>query len=359
MKSRLNNVLESYREFVTTHRYEDEPILTAYVDLDTTNPDSQRDRPAWQIELKNEAKRLEAKLDPEQLKRRDTQKKWVHTEEMVMSYLQGRKTTGRSVVLFTNLEDIIGVDLPVPMETRLYYGLPQIKDLLFALDQFKKYLVVLCSGAEVRIIEVFLARTTDELRVETEHELARLFGRNSKTQTVESRRDAEFERRHAREVAEGINEYFLGDPDFERLILGGNQKQAHAVKNALHPAVRETLVAVESIDFKQADIEIARKVKAIADRYELEHDLAVVDDLVARYNRNRTAVVEAEGVELALKQGRVKTLVIPYPIDSEQFDALIVDATTGGASIEFVYGEAAEKLKNFGGIGATLFYSEG
>jgi stalled ribosome rescue protein Dom34 len=131
------------------------------------------------------------------------------------------------------------------------------------------------------------------------------------------------------------------------------------VKNALHPAVRKTLVAVESIDFKQADIEIARKVKEIGDRYELEHDLGVVDELVARYNRNGTAVVEAEGVALALKQGRVKTLVIPYPIDSEQFDALIIDATTGGASIEFVYGEAAEQLKKFGGIGATLFYSEG
>ena len=91
----------------------------------------------------------------------------------------------RSGVLFTNLVDIIAVDRPVPMETRLYYGLPQIKDLLFALDQFKKYLVVLCSGAEVRIIEVYLTRTTNELRVETEHELARRLGRNSKTQAVE------------------------------------------------------------------------------------------------------------------------------------------------------------------------------
>ena len=47
MKSRINDVLESFREFVTTHRYQDTPILTAYVDIDPTNPDNQRERPAY------------------------------------------------------------------------------------------------------------------------------------------------------------------------------------------------------------------------------------------------------------------------------------------------------------------------
>ncbi len=355
MKSRINEILESFREFVTTHDYQETPILTAYVNVDATNPDNRRDRPAWLIELKNESKRLEVELDQDKLKRRAVQNKWANTENMVMEHLRDRKTTGRSVVLFTDHADFMTVDLPVPVTTRLYYGLPQIKQLLFNLDQYKKYLVVLLSGADVRVLEVFLTRTTAELRVETEHELARRLGRTANAHKRESRIE-EYGRRFTREVAKEINQYFLGDPDFERLVLGGNLKQSHAVKNALHPAVREMLVAIEPIDFKLPDDRVAQHVKGIADRFELEHDLAVVDDLVARRYRG-TAVLEQPGVEAALARGNVKSLVIPYPIDADQFDSLIVDATVGGAEIEFVYAEAAGKLNEYGGIGATLYYS--
>jgi len=50
--------------------------------------------------------------------------------------------------------------------------------------------------------------------------------------------------------------------------------------------------------------------------------------------------------------------VLPYPIEAERFDSLIVDATVGGAEMEFVLGVAAERLEEFGGIGAELYWSE-
>ena len=98
-------------------------------------------------------------------------------------------------------------------------------------------------------------------------------------------------------------------------------------------------------------------IRPVAYAYEQEYDLEVVDELVARFNRNGTAIINQQGVEKALIEGRVKTLVIPYPLDSAQFDSLIIDVIASGAEIEFVYGEAADKLKELGGIGATLYYS--
>ena len=57
MKSRINDeILRSFREFVTTHDYRNTPILTACIDVDPTNPDNQRKRPAWLIELKDRAR---------------------------------------------------------------------------------------------------------------------------------------------------------------------------------------------------------------------------------------------------------------------------------------------------------------
>lgn len=59
MKKKINEILDSLRIFITEHDDEDTPILTAYVDLDSTDQDNRRDRPAWLIELKNEAKRID------------------------------------------------------------------------------------------------------------------------------------------------------------------------------------------------------------------------------------------------------------------------------------------------------------
>ena len=85
----------------------------------------------------------------------------------------------------------------------------------------------------------------------------------------------------------------------------------------------------------------------------------VVETLVTLGNRGGAAVLEKRAVEEALRQGNVKTLVIPYPVDAEEFDALIVEATKHGAGVEFVYGEGAKRLHQLGGIGATLYYSAG
>ncbi|ELR97065.1 hypothetical protein [Gloeocapsa sp. PCC 73106] len=352
----ITEVLESFREFVSTHDYQNNPILTAYVEVDSTNPDNQRVQPAWEIELKNELRRIEAEFDSEAMKRYRIQRTWSQTEQMIMDRLQQQKPTGRSVVLFTDFEDLIALDLPMAMKTRIYYGLPQIKHLLFAIDQYKKYLAILLSGADVRFVEVYLTRSTNEVKVETNHELARRFGRKSKT-LASDRRDLEFEQRFTREVAGEINQYFLEDVEIERLIFGGNLKQAASVNNALHPAVRDMVVAIERMDFKLADHEIADIVRPIAYAHEQDHDVAVVDNLLYQFNKNGTAVVEKQGVEIALSQGRVKTLVLPYPVDTEEFDSLIVEVTLSGADVEFVYGEGAEKLKQFGGIGAALYYS--
>jgi hypothetical protein len=356
MKAKINEILDKFRSYVATHDYRKTPILTVYVDIDPTNPDNRKERPAWLIELRNEAKKLRDSLPEEERKRRAAQEKWSRTEEFVLAYLQDRKPEGRSVAMFTDLEDFIAVDLPVTLPTRVYYGVPQLKHLLFAMDMYEKYLVVLCSGAEVRCNEVFLNRTTDELRAESPHRSLQAFGRKAKTLAYD-RRGLEFERRYVRELAAGIDEYFMGDPEFRRIVFGGNLKQAHAVKRALHPATAEMVVAMEPMDAKLSDVEIAERVTKIANQYELEHDRAVVNDLIERYHAKGAAVLERQGVEMALQKGAVKTLVLPYPIGSEDFDPLLIDATLHNAEIEFVLGDAAAKLNQFGGIGACLYYS--
>lgn len=356
MKTGITEILETFKEFVSNHDYQNNPILSVYVDIDSTNPDNRREQPAWQINLKNEFKRIESQLDADEMKRWDNQKIWSDTETMIMNYIQSEKPTGKSIALFTDFKDIIGVDLAVPMKTAIYYGLPQVKHLLFALDQYKEYSAILFSGSEARMVEVFLTRSTNEVKIETDHELSRRFGRKATT-LASDRRDQEFEMRFVREIAQEINQYFLEHLQTGRLVFGGNLKLAGKINNALNPAVKDLVVSIEPMDFKLADNEIAEIIKPIAYAYEQDHDVSVVENLVYKFNKNRTAVLEKQGVEKALSEGRVKTLVIPYPMDSEEFDSMIVEVVLSGADIEFVYGEGAEKLNQYGGIAAELYYS--
>lgn len=356
MKAKIDQVLELLRDYATTHEYPETPILTAYVDIDTTKRANQRMQPAWLIDLKNEAKRLEQELDSEQFKRRNVQQRWTAAQEMILEHLLERKPGGRSVVLFSDLEDFVAVDLPISLPTRLYYGLPQIKHLLFTLDQYESYLVILFSGAEARLVEVFLTRTTEDLTIETEHERKRRLSRKS-MEAGQDRRSPEFKRRFVNEMASELTSYFMEDPDFERLILGGNLKLAHAVKKALHPAIKEVVVAIEPIEFNTPENDIAALVKRIAADVEAAHDLGMVEELVRLYNSRGAVALEQQGVETALSHGQVETLVLPYPLDGEELDSLIVEVVVNGAEVEFVHGEAADKLQEYGGIGAKLYYS--
>ena len=359
MKKIVQDILNSLRTFIVEHQYEETPMLTAYVDVDSTDQDNRRDRPAWLIELKNEAKRLEEQHGPEATAGREAKRNWAETEARIMSHLQESKPQGRSIVIFTDHEDFLTVDLPVSMPTKLFYGTPQLKPLLFALDSHKKYMVVLFSEVESKILEVFLTAPADEARIQVGTEggtSLRPGGRKSRTQASD-RRDLDSERRVVSEAAAEVNEYFLADPEIEHIVFGGNLKLAHAVKNSLHATVYASLVTIEPIAFESSSNEIAAAVKKIADEQELAHDLAIVNDLISRRHACGTAVLETQGVTQALEQGRASKLIVSVPIDSDKFDELLVKSLLNNCEIEFVHGDAAKQLNKFGGVAAQLYYS--
>lgn len=353
MYMNINEILKTFRDFVINEDYKNTPILSAYINIDTTDPANNKEHSAWKIALKDEEKKLKKLLNPEEFKRRSSLKKWDNVEEMATDYLQRHKITGRSVVLFSNLTDVIAIDMPVPCKTRLYYGFPQVQQLLFAIDQYKKYLVILPSGFNARFIEVFLTRSTKDIVIKTDIEHFHHFGRTANT-IAHERRDLEFEHRFSKEIAEYINTYFLKNQDISRIIFGGNQKEAHAIKKHMHPKIQELIVAMIPIDFKLSHTEVAKIIQPIAINYEEQHDLSVVANLESNYYESAKGL---EAVEKAFSLGDVRELFISYPMDSDIFNEIILEATLNGSKIEFVYGKAAEELNKFGGIGAILYYS--
>jgi hypothetical protein len=359
VKQQIRRVFAALKAFIEDGKHENTPVLTAYVGVDSTDQNNRRDRPAWLIELKNEAKRIEEEHGGEALKRRDTQRTWEDTEAAIMAHLEGSKAQGRSIVVFTDHEDFLALDLPVPLATKLYYGTPQVKPLLFALDCNKKVLVVLFSETETRFLEVFLVAPGESARVQMGPSggvSLRPGGRTSRTQASD-RRDLDSERRVVEEAADEVDARFLADSEIEHLVFGGNLKLAHAVRNALHPTVYSSIVTIEPIAFGSTDNQVADAARKIADERELEHDLALVNELVSRRHACGTAVLETQGVLHALQQGQASKLVVALPIPTDKFDDLLIKCVLSGCEIEFLHGEAAEKLHQYGGVAALLHYS--
>lgn len=359
MKTVINDVLNSLGDLMNAHIGESTPVLTAYIGVDTTDPDNQRDRPAWLIELKNEAKRIDDQHGTDALKRRDVQRKWSNTEEMIMAHLQERKPQGRSTVIFTDHESFHTVDLPVPLPTQLFYGTPHVKPLLVALDRYRKCLVALFSEEETKLVDVYLTVATGQTQIETGSAggiSLRPGGRKARTQ-ASGRRDLDTKRSMVAEKAAEIQEQILNDPEIEHVIFGGNLKLAHAVKNALNPAIYGALVTVEPIAFASSADDIAAVAKRIAEEKVIEHDMALLNELVARRHACGTAVLETQGVMLALNEGRASKIVLSVPIDSDKFDQIMIQSVINGCEIDFLHGEAAQKLNEFGGIAAVLYYA--
>lgn len=359
MKNAINEILNSLGEFMSAHIDENTPVLTAYIGIDTTDPDNKRDRPAWLIELKNEAKRIDEEHGTEALKRRDTQRKWTNTEEVIMSHLQERKPQGRSTVIFTDHVNFHAVDLPVPLPTQLAYGPPHVKPLLVALDRYRKCLVALFSEEETKLVDVYLTVATGETLVSTGHEggmSLRPGERVGRTQ-ASGRRDLDTKRHIVAEKASEVQARIQNDPQIEHVIFGGNLKLAHAVKNALNPALYGGLVAIEPIAFNSSATEVAALARRVAEEKVIEHDLALLSELVNRRHACGTAVLETQGVMLALEQGRASKIVISVPIESDKFDQIMIKCVISGCEIDFLHGEAAAKLNEFGGIAAVLYYA--
>jgi hypothetical protein len=132
---------------------------------------------------------------------------------------------------------------------------------------------------------------------------------------------------------------------------------AHAVKNALHPALYDHLVSIERIAQESTPNEIAEVVKRVADETEAERDFAIVDELIARRHVCGTAVLEWQGVITSIEQGQANKVIVSVPLDSDKFDELMLKSVLANCEIGFVHGEAAKKLNEFGGVAATLYYS--
>src|SRR5690606_24896304 len=129
----------------------DEHTLTLFVDVDNETRENQADRPAWQIWIKNQLDNFERSLDAGQ------REAWPHirdrVRDLVRTYIPGGKTL--AVIAGASFQTVY--ELPIRIdENQIWFGRPQIGHLLWMIDEYEPYLIVMVDQEKARFFTTYL-----------------------------------------------------------------------------------------------------------------------------------------------------------------------------------------------------------
>ncbi len=362
MIQQLIDDLREFAEYAATHAQES--YLSLYLMTDPSEAGNQSQTPAWRTFLRNAVANVEAGLDPVQTRQwknvrlsdESPEKGWARTRKRLDKYLTSYRPEGKTLVLFISPGSEFSFELPVGIDSASYYGKPHIQEFLWALDEYEQHSVLLFSADEVRVLRLALGRSAADRTVVSDQAWLRGLRKTGEGEQNQQRQD-DITRRFVKRAANEVDKFFMKTPDVGRVVLGGNMELANAVLGSLHPSVKEMVIGVLPIPADLPPHEVAERVAETAEQGEREHEAALVADVIRSAGARGRGATGYTAVGHALDRGAVRLLALPYPADSDVVEPLLLQAVRAGATVEFLHGEAAERVKEAGGIVAQLYYS--
>lgn len=347
--------------------HDDEKTLTLYLNVDNATPENQANPPAWRIWVKNVLRDLLARLDDGQARA------WPFIRDWVQNYLEHYQPTSKGLLIFAGSSFQHAYELPVPFENTVAFGKPNVGPLLWALDEFEPYLVALVDQEKARFFTSYLGSTDFQQGMEIdldEYDFAQktlmpsasaVTGGHGITQG--SNREAfedmvsEHRARFYREVIEAI-EKLMQRHHIRRLILGGSEEAAHAVKNLMPDKLKEQVVNVVNVPMRYTTQQIFEHVQPYALNYERDLEMDLVNQVIDFAKARGRGALGRKAVEEAMEMQRVELLILPWPTDDAEFaNELAFRALQLNSEIELVHGAAAARLNQEGGLAARLYYA--
>jgi len=335
------------------------PVLSLYLNVDPGTLENQASTPAWQIWLKNALKDIESHLNDA-----DTNV-WQTLRARLNDFLENYTPNSKGLVLFLgdDLEQVY--ELPVTLENRAAFGKPAVAPLLWAMDEYEPYLIVLVDREKADFLLAQLGKVQHEdnlimeLHVEDWREMTLMPSTTGQVRAG-SHRD-----RFAVRMTEQLEHFYQNiatrarelakKHGINRFILGGSQESAHALQ---HLMSHDNVVGIIPTLSTYKPAEVLQKAQPIAENYERKQEMELVEEIINLAKSGGRGALGYHEVALALKQGRVELLLASWSAkDARILDDLLVQALQAGAKIELAHGEPAERLNLEGGVAARLYYA--
>ena len=358
-------------------------VLSVYLDVDQSNA-ANLNR-GFEASFESRIKEIGRTFE-EEYEQRDFNACAAEARKVVSAY----EPRARGLVMFTRSTGSIWMrELNVPITTEICWGTTaHVKQFLEALDEFETYAVVLTDSARSRIFTVKLGA------IEKHAEIHAIAGtRHIKaagtdhlySQSHLQRKADEHALSHLKRVVE-LLEHVSRSNGFARLVLAGATESTSELFRHLPKSMRSKVVASATLAANAPESEILEEVLFIARKAERRLETEKADVLITASAKRHSAVTQLANTLAALNEKRVRELVysegftvrggtcdqcrVAFPSDTmncsfcglpvkpadDLIETAIGMALAEGATIEQLRGEAAEKLKAAGGIGAFLRY---
>ncbi len=337
--------------------------LSIYLNINPGAQENQSRTPAWRIQMKNELNAIEARLGAEG---RDI---WQHLRDQAEAFLTGYHIVSKGLVLFfsPNFQQVY--ELPLPIETQCAYGRPLVAPLLWAIEEYQRYLILLVDQEKAHFIVAYLgsAGLADTLSLELDTEdwrekhlmPATSYGRElragSYVDHFEDRVEAHLERFYRDVIARA--QELKAERGFDRIVLGGSEQAAHAVLNLMPDKLAAQVIATLPIPMRATPHQALEQALPAALAYERQHERELVEQVIGLAKAGGRAVLGREAVQKAVEQQLVELLILPWALADDELKAwLPAQMLASGGQLELVHGEAAERLQAEGGLAARLYY---
>lgn len=293
--------------------------------------------------------------------------------------------------------------LGLPLETEVYVGpTPMLTPLAKKVDDHPAYMVLLADQQEATLALIRRARQGRSVWLEAT-DFPRRTQRGALNQARYQRRVDERVNAFARHVADETL-LALQEEDVDMLIVAGNEVMTSALANEFHHTVQEAIVDTIRLDMTAGEQEILDATLPIVAQAERARELAKVEQIAGRVAAGGRGKAGADAVLRALQAGQASGIAMvddfaeegwadfemdvygtgPVPrehplggdvgriVPVALADEMIRLAVQTSARIEIVKttvaevgpdgetrSEAARKLDELGGVGATLRYVHG
>jgi hypothetical protein len=345
----------------------DEHTLTLYLNVDNATPENQAVVPAWQTWLQNELGALEGRLDKEQKAALPFIRDWLNT------FTKDFQPSSKGLVIIAGSSFQNTYELPLAFQNQAFFGKPQVLPLLWTIDEYEPYLVVMVDQEKAKFFVSYLGEMGFQEGVNLdvdEYDFAEKTIMSNPGPGIDNGavhggtgqddfRDTLDEHR-ARFYRDAIThiERLMQKHNAERIVLAGNERAAHAVQNEMSDKLKAAVIGIVNIPMYATMAQILEQALPAALEFERKQELELVSQVIDFAKSRGRGALGYEAVNEALDMQRVELLVLLWPSpNEEQSNDLAFRALQLNSNIELVHGEAANRLQSEGGVAARLYYA--
>jgi len=360
------------------------PVLTVYLDTDQAKQINRGLKPGYLIHLESHAKSIAQTVSPNE------QKLFRKQLQRTVAYLGRQPSRCRGVVIFAGKDSWEFVPLQVEVEDEIHWGTPSLAQLLWLLDEHKRYGVVVPGRKRARFFLYWLGEVREleekEFRLEPSKKkemgpVARLgvrLSRGTNRAAFEHHLAAEYAH-YDREIAERIGHWFAAEP-LDSVFLVGLAQMVKAIRKEVTPALVEKIVLVEEDLGWASRTELLDRIEPSIVSHKQKREMASVEAMLGDF---RNVVMGIDEVLVQLQQGKVRSVLVKKGLNgslqqcvncswADRTSDPVCPACGGGrrnvalrdvlpelvrrynASLEIVSGQSARKLQERGAMGAWL-----